>query len=184
MPEINQNGNTVVNVKKSRNGSWIDKEFSASVFLFFIKGRISVDYRGVHITEQNTMLGIIPAGQNKQTIPLNNISGASISTAYKASRFFWGAILAILGIFTLPSSPLLGIILAVIGVVMFANGILTKLFIEKSGTAYALSVPFFNKADIIAVQQVIEQALEANADKTDNSLYMKRLNEEDMSDVQ
>lgn len=184
MPEVNSDGTQTAQIKKTRNGDWINKEFAASVFLFWVKGKIAVDYRSVRITEQNTVLGLIPAGSNKQTIPLKNISGASISTAYKVSRFIWGAIIAIAGIALLGSSFLVGLILAVIGVIMILNGILTTLSIEKSGTAYRLTVPFFNKADIISVQQVIEQALMTDADKTDQSLYNKRLNESDMSDVQ
>ncbi|WP_125703017.1 hypothetical protein [Lacticaseibacillus daqingensis] len=183
MPEIDRNGQTHAEVKKSRNAAWIEKEFAASVFLFFIKGKISVDYRGVHVTEQNTVLGLIPAGQRKQTIPLNNISAATINTAYVAKRFIWGFLIALFGLMTISNSPFVGLLFAALGVITFLNGIMTTLSIEKSGNTYVLNVPFFNKTDIMQVQDVIEQALNTAQDKTDQSLYHKRLAEDEMSEI-
>lgn len=56
MPEVSHNGERIAEVNKTRNGDWINKQFSASALLFWIKGRISVDYRGIHIVEPNTIL--------------------------------------------------------------------------------------------------------------------------------
>lgn len=169
---------------KSRDNTWIEKSFSASALLFWIKGKISVDYRFVRVNEKNTIWGIFPAGSNTQNIPLKNISNVALNTAYKMSRFLWGILLAVIGIAFIQDSPLVGLILLALGILIFLCGILTQVEIERSGTAYSFEVPFFNKADMQEVQHVIEEALSTDADKTDQSLYHHRLNEQSMDDVQ
>lgn len=170
-------------VKKTRKGTWIKKEFSASAMLFWIKGSIAVDYHGVHVTQKNTMLGIFPSGESRQTIPLRSISNADISTDSKFSRYLIGVIIALFGFATLGSSALLGLILVAIGVLTFLNGILTSLVIEKNGTALVLNVPFFNKQDMVTVKDVIDQAVEIEDDKTDRGLYQHRLADDDQDDL-
>ncbi len=169
---------------KSRSNTWIKKEFSASALLFWVKGQISVDYRFVRINEKNTVLGVFPAGSHTQNVPLKNISNVSLNTAYKMSRFIWGIILFFFGFAAMDASVLLGLILMVLGVGMFLNGIMTQLEIEKSGNGYTIAVPFFNKTDMQEVQQVIEDALSTDVDKTDQSLYQHRLNPNDMDNVE
>lgn len=184
MPEVNLHNETATTVKKSRANEWINKEFSASALLFWIKGKVSVDYRAVHIVEQNTVFGLIPAGSSKQNIPLKNITDVQLNTSYKISRFIWGILFILAGLASFVSSPLMGFITLLIGVALFLNGILTQFVIEKGGSGYLISVPFFNKADMMEVQSVIEQALNTDADKTDQSLYHHRLDSDDMDDVQ
>ncbi|MFM9745163.1 hypothetical protein ACKI2C_47240, partial [Streptomyces brasiliscabiei] len=120
---------------------------------------------------------------NKQNIPLKNISGVSVNTSYKVKRFILGIIVALIGLSVLDSSALMGLIILLIGVATFLNGILTEIEIEKSGSSFVLYVPFFNKADIISIQQGIEQALSNDIDKTDMSLYNHRLEDDDIDDI-
>ncbi|WP_311407650.1 hypothetical protein [Liquorilactobacillus uvarum] len=183
MPEVTKNHEPKVEMNKTRGGVWLKKDFSASALLFWIKGSVAVDYRFVRIVEQNTILGLIPAGNNKQNIPLKNISGVSVNTSYKVKRFILGIIVALIGLSVLDSSALMGLIILLIGVATFLNGILTEIEIEKSGSSFVLYVPFFNKADIISIQQGIEQALSNDIDKTDMSLYNHRLEDDDIDDI-
>lgn len=78
------------------------------------------------------------------------------------------------------SSALFGFLAFIIGVGIFLNGIMTKLSIEKAGSAYEISVPFYDKQSLVYIQQ----AISTNIDKTDQSLYHHRLAEDDMDDVQ
>lgn len=183
MPEVSHNGERIAEVNKTRNGDWINKQFSVSALLFWIKGRISVDYRGIHIVEPNTILGVFPAGQQRKNIPLKNVSDAEISTSYKLSRFLMGIILVIIGLVMFKSQFLVGLILVVLGAFVFMNGILTYLTIEHGGNPYNLFVPFFNKQDILDVKQAIDEALNTDTDKTDQSLYNHRLNSNDMDNI-
>lgn len=177
MPEvIKETGEKKVEMNKSRNKTWFKKEFSASTLLFWIKGSVAVDYRFVRIVEQNTVLGLLPAGKHKQNIPLKNISDASIDTSYSVKDFIFGVIIATTGLGMFNSDT-------AIGVIIFLNGIMTKLSIEKGGTAYEISVPFYNKQNMIEIQQAIEEALTTDIDKTDQSLYHHRLAEDDIDEV-
>lgn len=78
------------------------------------------------------------------------------------------------------SSALFGFLAFIIGVGIFLNGIMTKLSIEKAGSAYEISVPFYYKQSLVYIQQ----AISTDIDKTDQSLYHHRLAEDDMDDVQ
>lgn len=78
------------------------------------------------------------------------------------------------------SSALFGFLAFIIGVGIFLNGIMTKLSIEKAGSAYEISVPFYDKQSLVYIQQ----AISTDIDKTDQSLYHHRLTEDDMDDVQ
>lgn len=184
MPELNQNGERVAQINKTRKGDWINKQFSASALLFWIKGRISVDYRGIHIVEPNTILGIFPAGQQRKSIPLKNVSDAEISTSYKVLRLLIGIFLVICGFSLFGTSFFAGLIVAALGVFVFLNGLQTYLTIEHGGNPYVLFVPFFNKQDIMDVKQAIDEAINNDADKTDNSLYQHRLDSNEMDNIQ
>ncbi len=78
------------------------------------------------------------------------------------------------------SSALFGFLAFIIGVGIFLNGIMTKLSIEKAGSACEISVPFYDKQSLVYIQQ----AISTDIDKTDQSLYHHRLAEDDMDDVQ
>lgn len=173
MPQYDNYGYQQPQLQRNRgNKPWISKEFSASALLFWIKGKISVDYRFVRIVEKNTILGLIPAGEKRQNIPLNNITDASISTSYKVGRFIAGIILAFLGFAMFTTSILLGLLLLALGVFTFMNGIMTQLIIDKAGSSYILNVPFFNKDDIHAVQGGLERAIQEQMDKSDLNFFM------------
>lgn len=185
MPEVKKGArDTQVELKKSRDSVWFKQEFSASALLFWIKGSIAVDYRFVRIIEQNTVLGMIPAGKHKQNIPLKNISDASINTSYQIKRFIIGIIIGFIGLGLLGSSAFWGFIVLLLGVFIFLNGIYTVLAIEKGGSNYIIQVPFYDKQKMIAAQNAIEQALTTDSDKTDYSLYNNRLRKDDLDDVQ
>ena len=144
---------------------------------------MAVDYRFVRIVEQNTVLGLLPAGKHKLNIPLKNISDASIDTSYSIKDFIFGVIIAMTGLGTFNSDTAIGVIILLIGIGIFLNGIMTKLSIEKGGTAYEISVPFYNKQNMIEIKQAIEEALATDIDKTDQSLYYYRLAEDDKDEV-
>ena len=117
---------------------------------------MAVDYRFVRIVEQNTVLGLLPAGKHKQNIPLKNISDASIDTSYSVKDFIFGVIIATTGLGMFNSDTAIGVIILLIGIGIFLNGIMTKLSIEKGGISYEISVPFYNKQNMIDIQHAIE----------------------------
>ena len=142
-------------------------EFSISLLFFWIKGKIEVDSRFVNTDLSNTILGVIPAGKDQQSIPLKNISGTTLSTQYKMKPFLLGLIIIFFGLGNMADSFILGLILLILGAGIAGGGIQTILSIEKAGTPYIISVPFFEKSKMHIVQDSIHEALAIDTDKTD-----------------
>ena len=148
--------------------------FSTSLLFFWIKGAVEVDNRFVKTNLSNTILGIIPAGKDQQSIPLKNISGSMLSTKYNIKAIIIGLILLLIGLNSLDDSFIGGLIWLIIGVEVTGSGIQTVLNIEKSGSPYYVSVPFFEKPKMVELNQCINTALAEDTDKTDLNLFFDK----------
>ncbi|MBS5928301.1 MAG: hypothetical protein E7A11_16905 [Clostridium sp.] len=152
----------------------MDIKFAMSVLFFWVKGEVSVDSRFVRTNLSNTILGFIPAGRDSQSIPLKNISSSTTSTSYNIKALIGGAILSILALSMLSDSFFIGIILLIIGVNILCSGIQIKLIIEKGGSPYVISVPFFEQGKILNINNAIHQALSDDTDKTDLNMFFDK----------
>ncbi|PEA54256.1 hypothetical protein CON64_14165 [Bacillus pseudomycoides] len=148
--------------------------FSISLLFFWVKGKIEVDNRFVKTNLSNTMLGFIPAGKDQQSIPLKNISGAMLSTKYFIKPILLGIFIFFIGLGSLDDSFILGLILLILGIGIAGSGIQTILNIEKSGTPYLISVPFFEKQKMQLLNDIIHEALTEDTDKTDLNLFFNK----------
>lgn len=146
--------------------------FSISLLFFWIKGEVEVDTRFVKTNLSNTILGFIPLGKDQQNIPLKNISGSMLSTKYLAKPLFIGFILFFIGFIEIYS--ITGVLTMLIGAAIFLSGIKTNLVIEKAGTPYSISVPFFEKSKMTQLNEYIHEALAHDTDKTDLNLFFDR----------
>ncbi|NLK11588.1 MAG: hypothetical protein GX317_11665 [Staphylococcus equorum] len=151
-------------------------KFAISLLFFWVKGEVSVDSRFIKTNLSNTILGFIPAGKDTQSIPLKNVSSATTSTKFNFKALIFGIILIFSGLGAFGDSFLLGLILLIIGVSVFGSGISNLLIIEKAGTPYIISVPFFEGSKIKILQNSIENALANDTDKTDLSQYFDKKN--------
>ena len=152
-------------------------EFSLSILLFWVKGSIEVDNRTINTSTQNVIMGAIPAGRDDQVFRLNNVQGTSVSQSYRMAQFVLGAILALVGFVMLDGNLFAGLVLTVIGIVTFLNGILTSLTIQGNGSNYIISVPFFEKAKIQEINAAINEALIYREDASDNNRVMANANQ-------
>lgn len=149
-------------------------EFSTSLLFFWVKGKVEVDNRFIKTKLSNTLLGFIPAGKDQQSIPLKNISGAILSTKYFFKPFIIGLILFFIGLGSFGDSFILGLMLLILGIGIAGSGIQTILNIEKSGTPYIISVPFFEKQKMHLLNDSIHNALAEDTDKTDLNLFFDK----------
>ncbi|MED0940691.1 hypothetical protein P4T37_29140 [Bacillus mobilis] len=149
-------------------------EFSTSLLFFWIKGRVDVDNRFVKTNLSNTLLGFIPAGKDQQNIPLKNISGAMLSTKYFFKPIILGILIFLFGLGTFSSSFIGGLIFLLIGIGIAGSGFQTILRIEKAGTPYHISVPFFEKEKMQLLNDIIHNALADDTDKTDLNLFFDK----------
>lgn len=151
--------------------------YAVSLVFFWVKGFVAVDYRFINTSKPNTVLGFIPAGKDNQSIPLKNVSSASISSSYKLKPMFIGFVLFMVSFSYTESSIIAFIFFLVLGAGIFGSGIQTNLCIQRAGSDYIISVPFFEKAKLYVIKDRINNALAVDADKTDLSLYHKKIEE-------
>lgn len=149
-------------------------EFSTSLLFFWVKGKVEVNDKFVKTNLSNTLFGFIPAGKDQQSIPLKNISGAMLSTQYFFKRIIFGLILFFIGLGTLGDSFIFGLILLILGIGIAGSGIQTLVNIEKAGTPYLISVPFFEKQKMQLLNNIIHDALAVDTDKTDLNMFFDK----------
>lgn len=97
-----------------------------------------------------------------------------LSTKYFIKPIIIGLILFFIGLGSLSDSFILGLILLVLGIGVAGSGIQTILNIEKSGTPYLISVPFFEKQKMQLLNDSIHNALAEDTDKTDLNLFFDK----------
>ncbi|MGC7613339.1 hypothetical protein ACP2XV_09380 [Staphylococcus epidermidis] len=151
-------------------------EFSLSILFFWIKGQLSVDSRFVKVNTANSILGIFPAGRDSETIPLKNISSTKLSSKYKIMPMIFGIIIMLIALSMIGSSFFSALIFFLIGALIFGSGMLNTLVIQRAGSDYLASVPFFEKGKLIAAQDQIEDALANDTDKTDLNQFFDKKN--------
>lgn len=151
-----------------------DIEFSTSLLFFWVKGKVEVDNTFVKTNLSNTVLGIIPAGKDQQSIPLKNISGAMLSTKYFFKPIIIGIILFFMALNSIGNSFILGLLLLALSIGIAGSGIQTLVNIEKSGTPYLISVPFFEKQKMVLLNDIIHDALAQDTDKTDLNMFFDK----------
>ncbi|MFQ7349518.1 MAG: hypothetical protein ACLRN4_06415 [Anaerococcus vaginalis] len=149
-------------------------DFSLSLLFFWIKGFISVDSRFVKVSKGNTILGFIPAGRDNQSIPIKNISSSMISSQYKIKQIILGIVFIFISLNILGSSFFVGLIILLIGIGILGSGIENVLIIQRSGSDYYVSVPFFEKSKLLAIQDGINEALAQDTDKTDLNMFFDK----------
>lgn len=149
-------------------------KFSLSFLFFWVKGSVGVDSRMVKVQKKNTVLGFIPAGSDNQNIPLKNISSTTISSSFNIKAIIIGILILFISLNILGDSFLGGVLLFIIGLGIASSGILTILVIQRSGSDYYLSVPFYEKSKLLVIQDEIELGLSNDADKTDLNLFFDK----------
>jgi len=149
-------------------------DFSLSMLFFWVKWFISIDSRFVKVSKGNTVLGFIPAGKDNQSIPLKNISSTMISSQYKIKPILLGIIILFFSLSMMSSSFFGALIVLLIGVGVLGSGLQNILIIQRAGADYIVPVPFFEKSKLIAIQDVIVEALAHDTDKTDLNMFFDK----------
>lgn len=151
-------------------GQELNLRFSLSLLMFWLKGSIYVpsNLRTVQTKTRNTILGIIPAGKDEQSIPMSNISATMLKTKFRIIPLILGAALIFAGISTIGQGNVSGsLIELLIGVFIFGAGIQTRLEIQRSGNSYEISVPFYEKPKMIKAKRFIDDAVNRTEERRD-----------------
>ncbi|OTZ88125.1 hypothetical protein COE45_30810 [Bacillus thuringiensis] len=97
-----------------------------------------------------------------------------LSTKYFFKPMILGILIFLFGLGTLSDSFIGGLILLLLGIGIAGSGIQTILRIEKAGTPYYISVPFFEKEKMQLLNDIIQNALADDTDKTDLNLFFDK----------
>lgn len=171
---IVQKGQNEIQPENGGGSAVRSASFALSTLLFWIKGHASVDKRILSVRTANTILGFIPAGSNDQSIPIENISAASISTSYSLLPLLIGFLLIVSGLTSITKDSFVALLMVGVGVLIGGNGIKTVLRIQRAGSDYLISVPFFEKQKMLDIKDAIDEALVANSEQRDLGLFFDR----------
>jgi hypothetical protein len=111
-------------------------EFKVSNILFFLRWRMAVTNRRLIGRTPNTILGIVPLGSNQVSYPLANIAGVATRRGYSVISFLIGLILLVGGFGSTSgpnSSPGLGIVLIILGLLALAATIRASIQVTNNG---------------------------------------------------
>ena len=116
--------------------------YMTSLLTFYIKAEIQQDQNFVIFKKLNTILGLVPLGSKKQSIPVTQLSSVESNFKLKFGRLLVGLIIAGLGIGVITESLVTGILLIIIGV---NHGITAFeiLMTVKMTTGESKTIPFF-----------------------------------------
>lgn len=130
----------------------------ASAFMFpWIKSSIGVEGRMVKLHKANTILGVIPAGAENQTIPLDQVS-VSYNSKINIKAMLLGLILAGAGIFCFGINVLLGLVLLILGAGNIGSGIITEIEFQRNGNPYVLTAACYAKKAVAEAVAMVNQA--------------------------
>ncbi|MCD6178640.1 MAG: hypothetical protein J7K39_01935 [Bacteroidales bacterium] len=95
--------------------------FTANLILFWLKANYTLTDKRITGHTPNTLLGLIPLGKAQIAIPLKSIASVISSTKFHFVRLLIGVVLLGAGLSMLGSSFIIGIILAILGLVNILN---------------------------------------------------------------
>ena len=98
-----------------------EDSFTANLILFWLKAYYSLTNKRVTGHTPNTFMGLIPFGTAQIAQPLKTVASVMSSTQFFFKRLLAGLIFLTVGISMFGSSTLIGLILAVIGLVNILN---------------------------------------------------------------
>lgn len=150
--------------------------FSTNLLMFWAKGEVEVDSRFIKTNVPNLLFDVIPVGNDKQNIPLKNVSGSTLSSNLEGKVLLVGIGVILFSFLTFGDgfffSLFTMLLFMAIGASIIVSGIQTTLTIEKSGKPYIIEVPFYERKKLILLDQMIHDALSQDTDKTDLNLFM------------
>jgi hypothetical protein len=95
--------------------------FTANLILFWLKANYILTNKRVTGHTPNTLLGLIPLGKAQIAQPLKTVASVVSSTQFFFKRLLFGVILLVAGFALMGSTFIVGIILAILGLVNVLN---------------------------------------------------------------
>lgn len=150
--------------------------FGFCILTFYLKGEISQEQNFVKLKQPNTILGLIPLGAKKESLPVNQLSVVESNFKLKFFRLLIGAVVAIMGIIMFPESFLAGLIILLLGANTAITAFETDLIIQTtSGAEKTISFFIFEKSKANLAETQINQLISARMDDTNTRQQTDRI---------
>lgn len=150
--------------------------FGFCILTFYLNGEISQEQNFVKLKQPNTILGLIPLGAKKESLPVNQLSVVESNFKLKFFRLLVGAVVAIMGIIMFPESFLAGLIILLLGANTAITAFETDLIIQTtSGAEKTISFFIFEKSKANLAETQINQLISARMDDTNTRQQTDRI---------
>ncbi len=145
--------------------------FLTSLLYVWLKSTIECEENFIKFKTPNTILGLIPLGAKKNSIPITQAS--SVDSEFKLSfkNLLWGVIEAGIGIFCMIEAEvfILGIILIILGAVAIIDSFQLSLNLNcTSGKVYHVKAFIFQKSKIEEAENAFNKLISNRLDDTIN----------------
>ena len=120
------------------------ESFSPSPVLFWLKTELSVTEKRITGRQPNTFAGVVPLGSSNVLFPLKQVSAINVDTHIKPIKMLLGVVLVIAGLSMFGSSFFGGLLVLLIGAVVFTSGLTCALTITNNagGTTEVVATLF------------------------------------------
>lgn len=140
-----------------------------SLIAFWLKTTLSVTNRRVVGNVPNTLMGVIPVGNQNISYPLSGVAGVTVNTKFHFGRFLIGVLLVIFSFVAFGSGSgggvLFGVLLLALGVVGVLNAFAAGLEITNNGGgSQTVDVSMLDKARLREFVECVNQRLYADND--------------------
>ena len=141
--------------------------YMTGLLTFYLKGEISTDTNFLKLRIPNTILALIPLEAQKDSIPVQQVATVSTSFRLEFKKLLYGLLGAIVGLASLGSSVVFGLLLVLWGVSAVITAFITNLIITTtSGVVYGVPFLVFEKDKANQAEAMINQRIAARLQDT------------------
>lgn len=150
--------------------------YMTSLLTFYLKGEIRSEQNFLNLKKPNTILGFIPLGAKKESLPVNQLASVESNFKLRIGSLLIGAIIAIIGLCLFSTSFILALILLVIGVNKAITAFETILSIKTTaGDEKFISFLVFEKSKADVAESMIRDIISGRLDDTNNRIHTDRI---------
>lgn len=154
-------------------------KYLVSLLLFYLKGEISFEQNFIRFKTPNTILGFIPLGSKKESMPINQLSVVSTDFHLDFKGFLVGLVIAVVtAILAFEDFPedAFALIGTLFGIIMCISSFETILTVEAT-SGKVISVPFWiiEKKKAEEAEERINNLISGRLDDTNNRQQTDRI---------
>lgn len=142
------------------------QKFISTGWAVWIKSQLMCSTTRFVFKRPNTLLGMIPIGNDERSIPMKNIASVSTNTAFRIGKFILGIILFIIAMALFGQGMplvLLALILLVLSISTILSAFSAELVVrDPSGSATEIPVSPIDKAKLVKFKSELEQRVFAD----------------------